>query len=130
MILQQLHDGACRKPFVTHINTYSMDLFLRAQSSTSSACASAAGTGIQLGRAFRNEAVDFSLNPSSPYWAYQAHADYLEWIDGCRRHQNANPGRQQGAHRHAAPDGQSSDGTRHATSNGRHLRDMAGADGA
>jgi len=39
----------------------------------------------ELGRAFRNEGVDFSHNPEFTLLeAYQAHADYLVWIDGCR----------------------------------------------
>ncbi|MDT5147867.1 MAG: lysyl-tRNA synthetase, class, partial [Mycobacterium sp.] len=39
----------------------------------------------ELGRAFRNEGVDFSHNPEFTLLeAYQAHADYKDWIDGCR----------------------------------------------
>jgi lysyl-tRNA synthetase class 2 len=39
----------------------------------------------ELGRAFRNEGVDFSHNPEFTLLeAYQAHADYLAWIDGAR----------------------------------------------
>jgi lysyl-tRNA synthetase class 2 len=39
----------------------------------------------ELGRAFRNEGVDFSHNPEFTLLeAYQAHADYNVWIDGCR----------------------------------------------
>jgi lysyl-tRNA synthetase class 2 len=39
----------------------------------------------ELGRAFRNEGVDFSHNPEFTLLeAYQAHADYRVWIDGCR----------------------------------------------
>jgi lysyl-tRNA synthetase, class II len=38
-----------------------------------------------LGRAFRNEGVDFSHNPEFTLLeAYQAHADYKDWIDGSR----------------------------------------------
>jgi lysyl-tRNA synthetase class 2 len=38
-----------------------------------------------LGRAFRNEGVDFSHNPEFTLLeAYQAHADYMVWVDGCR----------------------------------------------
>ena len=39
----------------------------------------------EVGRAFRNEGVDFSHNPEFTLLeAYQAHADYTVWIDGCR----------------------------------------------
>jgi lysyl-tRNA synthetase class 2 len=39
----------------------------------------------ELGRAFRNEGVDFSHNPEFTLLeAYQAHADYKVWIDGAR----------------------------------------------
>jgi len=39
----------------------------------------------ELGRAFRNEGVDFSHNPEFTLLeAYQAHADYRVWVDGCR----------------------------------------------
>ena len=39
----------------------------------------------ELGRAFRNEGVDFSHNPEFTLLeAYQAHADYKDWIDGSR----------------------------------------------
>jgi lysyl-tRNA synthetase class 2 len=39
----------------------------------------------ELGRAFRNEGVDFSHNPEFTLLeAYQAHADYTDWIDGAR----------------------------------------------
>ena len=41
--------------------------------------------GLRAGRAFRNEGVDFSHNPEFTLLeAYQAHADYNVWIDGCR----------------------------------------------
>ncbi len=39
----------------------------------------------ELGRAFRNEGVDFSHNPEFTLLeAYQAHADYNVWMHGCR----------------------------------------------
>ncbi|SGF88580.1 bifunctional lysylphosphatidylglycerol synthetase/lysine--tRNA ligase LysX [Mycobacterium tuberculosis] len=86
-ILQQLHGGATARPFVTHINTYSMDLFLRIAPELylKRLCVGGVERVFELGRAFRNEGVDFSHNPEFTLLeAYQAHADYLEWIDGCR----------------------------------------------
>jgi len=86
-ILQQVHGGAAARPFVTHINAYSMDLFLRIAPELylKRLCVGGVERVFELGRAFRNEGVDFSHNPEFTLLeAYQAHADYLVWIDGCR----------------------------------------------
>ncbi len=86
-ILQQVHGGATARPFVTHINTYSMDLFLRIAPELylKRLCVGGVERVFELGRAFRNEGVDFSHNPEFTLLeAYQAHADYMVWIDGCR----------------------------------------------
>lgn len=86
-ILQQIHGGAAARPFVTHINTYDMDLFLRIAPELylKRLCVGGVERVFELGRAFRNEGVDFSHNPEFTLLeAYQAHADYRVWIDGCR----------------------------------------------
>ena len=86
-ILQQIHGGAVARPFVTHINTYDMDLFLRIAPELylKRLCVGGVERVFELGRAFRNEGVDFSHNPEFTLLeAYQAHADYRVWIDGCR----------------------------------------------
>ncbi|WP_425270216.1 bifunctional lysylphosphatidylglycerol synthetase/lysine--tRNA ligase LysX [Mycobacterium parascrofulaceum] len=86
-ILQQIHGGATARPFVTHINTYDMDLFLRIAPELylKRLCVGGVERVFELGRAFRNEGVDFSHNPEFTLLeAYQAHADYRVWIDGCR----------------------------------------------
>ncbi|WP_082129467.1 bifunctional lysylphosphatidylglycerol synthetase/lysine--tRNA ligase LysX [Mycobacterium haemophilum] len=86
-ILQQIHGGAAARPFVTHINTYDMNLFLRIAPELylKRLCVGGVERVFELGRAFRNEGVDFSHNPEFTLLeAYQAHADYLVWIDGCR----------------------------------------------
>jgi len=86
-ILQQIHGGATARPFVTHINTYDMDLFLRIAPELylKRLCVGGVERVYELGRAFRNEGVDFSHNPEFTLLeAYQAHADYKVWIDGCR----------------------------------------------
>ncbi|WP_082946860.1 bifunctional lysylphosphatidylglycerol synthetase/lysine--tRNA ligase LysX [Mycobacterium sp. ACS4054] len=86
-ILQQIHGGATARPFVTHINTYDMNLFLRIAPELylKRLCVGGVERVFELGRAFRNEGVDFSHNPEFTLLeAYQAHADYLVWIDGCR----------------------------------------------
>ena len=86
-ILQQIHGGATARPFVTHINTYDMNLFLRIAPELylKRLCVGGVERVFELGRAFRNEGVDFSHNPEFTLLeAYQAHADYKVWIDGCR----------------------------------------------
>src|SRR6201997_1607577 len=86
-ILQQIHGGATARPFVTHINTYDMDLFLRIAPELylKRLCVGGVERVFELGRAFRNEGVDFSHNPEFTLLeAYQAHADYKMWIDGAR----------------------------------------------
>ena len=86
-ILQQIHGGANARPFKTHINAYDLDLYLRIAPELylKRLCVGGVERVFELGRAFRNEGVDFSHNPEfSLLEAYQAHADYLVWIDGCR----------------------------------------------
>ncbi len=86
-ILQQIHGGANARPFVTHINAYDLNLYLRIAPELylKRLCVGGVERVFELGRAFRNEGVDFSHNPEFTLLeAYQAHADYLVWIDGCR----------------------------------------------
>jgi lysyl-tRNA synthetase, class II len=86
-ILQQIHGGANARPFLTHINAYDLDLYLRIAPELylKRLCVGGVERVFELGRAFRNEGVDFSHNPEFTLLeAYQAHADYVIWIDGCR----------------------------------------------
>jgi lysyl-tRNA synthetase class 2 len=86
-ILQQIHGGANARPFHTHINAYDLDLYLRIAPELylKRLCVGGVERVFELGRAFRNEGVDFSHNPEFTLLeAYQAHADYRTWIDGCR----------------------------------------------
>src|SRR5258705_3535423 len=86
-ILQQIHGGANARPFGTHINAYDLDLYLRIAPELylKRLCVGGVERVFELGRAFRNEGVDFSHNPEFTLLeAYQAHADYNVWIDGCR----------------------------------------------
>ena len=100
-ILQQIHGGANARPFITHINAYDLDLYLRIAPELylKRLCVGGVERVFELGRAFRNEGVDFSHNPEFTLLeAYQAHADYNVWIDGCRELiQNAATGRQRRA---------------------------------
>ena len=86
-ILQQIHGGANARPFLTHINAYDLSLYLRIAPELylKRLCVGGVERVFELGRAFRNEGVDFSHNPEFTLLeAYQAHADYSVWIDGCR----------------------------------------------
>ncbi|HEX7323394.1 MAG TPA: bifunctional lysylphosphatidylglycerol synthetase/lysine--tRNA ligase LysX [Mycobacterium sp.] len=86
-ILQQLHGGANARPFTTHINAYNLKLYLRIAPELylKRLCVGGVERVFELGRAFRNEGVDYSHNPEFTLLeAYQAHADYLTWVDGCR----------------------------------------------
>jgi lysyl-tRNA synthetase class 2 len=86
-ILQQIHGGANARPFHTHINAYDLDLYLRIAPELylKRLCVGGVERVFELGRAFRNEGVDFSHNPEFTLLeAYQAHADYMTWVDGCR----------------------------------------------
>ncbi len=86
-ILQQIHGGANARPFLTHINAYDLALYLRIAPELylKRLCVGGVERVFELGRAFRNEGVDFSHNPEFTLLeAYQAHADYRVWIDGCR----------------------------------------------
>ncbi|MGH3563596.1 MAG: amino acid--tRNA ligase-related protein, partial [Mycobacterium sp.] len=86
-ILQQLHGGANARPFTTHINAYDLNLYLRIAPELylKRLCVGGVERVFELGRAFRNEGVDYSHNPEFTLLeAYQAHADYLTWIDGAR----------------------------------------------
>src|SRR5690606_25501797 len=82
-ILQQIHGGANARPFLTHINAYDLDLYLRIAPELylKRLCVGGVERVFELGRAFRNEGVDFSHNPEFTLLeAYQAHADYHVWI--------------------------------------------------
>ncbi|HPX38568.1 MAG TPA: bifunctional lysylphosphatidylglycerol synthetase/lysine--tRNA ligase LysX [Mycobacterium sp.] len=86
-ILQQIHGGANARPFQTHINAYDLDMYLRIAPELylKRLCVGGVERVFELGRAFRNEGVDFSHNPEFTLLeAYQAHADYRTWLDGCR----------------------------------------------
>ena len=86
-MLQPIHGGANARPFRTHINAYDLDLYLRIAPELylKRLCVGGVERVFELGRAFRNEGVDFSHNPEFTLLeAYQAHADYRTWIGGCR----------------------------------------------
>ncbi|HCX86068.1 MAG TPA: lysine--tRNA ligase, partial [Micrococcales bacterium] len=78
-ILQTVHGGANARPFLTHINAYDMDLYLRIAPELFLKRLAVGGFQrvFEIGRNFRNEGVDYKHNPEfTSLEAYQAYADY------------------------------------------------------
>lgn len=85
-ILEVRASGAAAKPFRTHINAYDMDLYLRISIGELWQKRSLVGgfeKVYEIGRAFRNEGVDYSHNPDFTmleyYWAYADYQDNLKF---------------------------------------------------
>ncbi len=83
-VLELAASGAAAKPFSTHIDAYDLDLYLRIAVGELWQKRSLVGGFekiYEIGRAFRNEGVDYSHNPDFTmleyYWAY---ADYEDNI--------------------------------------------------
>ncbi|RAV33329.1 bifunctional lysylphosphatidylglycerol synthetase/lysine--tRNA ligase LysX [Corynebacterium heidelbergense] len=78
-VLQRIHGGANARPFITRINAYSMNLYLRIAPELYLKRLMCGGAEriFELGRVFRNEGVDATHNPEfTVLEAYQAHGDY------------------------------------------------------
>ncbi len=78
-ILQTVHGGANARPFITHINAYDLDLYLRIAPELYLKRLMVGGMErvFEIGRNFRNEGADATHNPEfTMLEAYQAHADY------------------------------------------------------
>jgi lysyl-tRNA synthetase, class II len=78
-MLQAIHGGANARPFVTHINAYDMDLFLRIAPELYLKRLAVGGIErvFEINRNFRNEGVDSTHNPEfTMLEAYEAYGDY------------------------------------------------------
>src|SRR5712672_358805 len=78
-MLQTLHGGANARPFVTHINAYDMQLYLRIALELYLKRLMVGGLEkvYEIGRNFRNEGVDATHNPEfTMLEAYEAYGDY------------------------------------------------------
>ena len=78
-MLQTLHGGANARPFVTHINAYDMQLYLRIALELYLKRLMVGGLEkvYELGRNFRNEGADATHNPEfTMLEAYEAYGDY------------------------------------------------------
>ncbi|MFC5261290.1 bifunctional lysylphosphatidylglycerol synthetase/lysine--tRNA ligase LysX [Kribbella qitaiheensis] len=83
-MLQAVHGGANARPFVTHINAYDTDLFLRIAPELFLKRLSVGGLGkvFELNRNFRNEGADATHNPEfTSVEAYQPYADYVTMLE-------------------------------------------------
>jgi lysine--tRNA ligase len=78
-ILQVIHGGAAARPFVTHMNAFDMDLYLRIATEIYLKRAVVGGVDrvFEMNRNFRNEGVDSSHSPEfTSLEAYEAYSDY------------------------------------------------------
>lgn len=79
-ILQTQHGGAAARPFITHINAYDIDLYLRIAPELFLKRAVVGGIErvFELNRIFRNEGADSTHSPEfAMLEAYQAYGDYM-----------------------------------------------------
>ena len=86
-VLQTLHGGANARPFITHINAYDMDLYLRIALELYLKRLVVGGIEkvYEIGRIFRNEGVDATHNPEfTMLEAYEAYGDYNTIGDATR----------------------------------------------
>ncbi|MCI2264764.1 lysine--tRNA ligase [Sediminivirga luteola] len=78
-MLQTLHGGAAARPFVTHMNAYDIDLYLRIAPELFLKRALVGGLEsiFEINRNFRNEGADSTHSPEfAMLEAYQAYGDY------------------------------------------------------
>lgn len=83
-MLQAVHGGATARPFVTHINAYRTDLFLRIAPELFLKRLAVGGMSriYELNRNFRNEGADATHNPEfTSLEAYEAYSDYHGMAD-------------------------------------------------
>ncbi|MDI2128022.1 bifunctional lysylphosphatidylglycerol synthetase/lysine--tRNA ligase LysX [Yinghuangia seranimata] len=78
-MLQPIHGGATARPFVTHINAYDMDLYMRIAPELylKRLVVGGAEKVYEINRNFRNEGADATHNPEfTMLEAYEAYGDY------------------------------------------------------
>ncbi|KRV48921.1 lysine--tRNA ligase [Wenjunlia vitaminophila] len=78
-MLQPIHGGANARPFVTHINAYDIDLYLRIATELYLKRLMVGGTEkvFEINRNFRNEGADATHNPEfCALESYEAYGDY------------------------------------------------------
>ncbi len=83
-MLQVIHGGAAARPFITHMNAFDMDLYLRIATEIYLKRAVVGGVDrvFEINRNFRNEGVDSSHSPEfTALEAYEAYSDYNGMAD-------------------------------------------------
>lgn len=83
-MLQVIHGGAAARPFVTHMNAFDMDLYLRIATEIYLKRAVVGGVDrvFEINRNFRNEGADSSHSPEfAALEAYEAYSDYNGMAD-------------------------------------------------
>jgi lysyl-tRNA synthetase class 2 len=83
-VLQTLHGGANARPFITHMNAFDLDLYLRIALELYLKRLVVGGLErvYEIGRIFRNEGADSTHNPEfTMLEVYQAYADYDTMAD-------------------------------------------------
>jgi lysyl-tRNA synthetase class 2 len=92
-MLQAVHGGANARPFVTHINAFDADLYLRIAPELYLKRLAVGGVEkvFEINRNFRNEGADATHNPEfTMLEAYEAYGDYNSMAElTCRLIQNA-----------------------------------------
>ncbi|MBA9001486.1 bifunctional lysylphosphatidylglycerol synthetase/lysine--tRNA ligase LysX [Thermomonospora cellulosilytica] len=80
-MLQPIHGGAAARPFVTHINAYDMDLYLRIAIELYLKRLVVGGIDkvFEINRNFRNEGADSTHNPE--FTMLEAYGTYLDYND-------------------------------------------------
>jgi len=83
-VLQSIYGGADAQPFVTHLNAFDMDMYLRISLELPLKRLIVGGFEkvYEMGRVFRNEGVDRQHNPDFTmlefYWAYADYKDMMK----------------------------------------------------
>jgi lysyl-tRNA synthetase, class II len=86
-VLQTIYGGAMARPFTTHHNALSLDLFMRIALELHLKRLLVGGIErvYELGRVFRNEGIDRSHNPEFTmlefYWAYADYSDAMDLVE-------------------------------------------------
>jgi len=86
--LELTPSGAAAKPFKTHLNAYSMDMYMRiciGELWQKMMIVGGFEKTFEIGRAFRNEGVDKSHNPEflmcEFYWSYADYKDLMKFLE-------------------------------------------------
>jgi len=86
-ILQTIYGGARAKPFMTHLNSLNLNLFLRVSPEISLKKLLVGGFEkvYEIGKCFRNEGIDKYHNPDFTmlefYWAYSDYKDLMKFTE-------------------------------------------------